>query len=83
MSERRIGQNESSKISCPDRGQEHVQLIAIDYHTATGTAGAECKETEGQRWLVGWSPGRTPAALWKMPEMKTQVKAREGQEKAM
>ena len=24
-------------------GQECVQLIAIDYHTAAGTAGAECK----------------------------------------
>ena len=28
-------------------GWECDQLIAIDYHTATGTAGAECKETEG------------------------------------
>ena len=24
-------------------GRECVQLIAIDYHTAAGTAGAECK----------------------------------------
>ena len=24
-------------------GQKHVQLIAIDYHTVAGTAGAECK----------------------------------------
>ena len=24
-------------------GQEHVRLIAIDYHTVAGTAGAECK----------------------------------------
>ena len=24
-------------------GQEHVRLIAIDYHTVTGTARAECK----------------------------------------
>ena len=24
-------------------GLEHVQLIAIDYHTVAGTAGAECK----------------------------------------
>ena len=27
-------------------GQEHVWLIAIDYHTVAGTAGAEC---EGDR----------------------------------
>ena len=24
-------------------GRERVQLIAIDYHTVTGTAGAECR----------------------------------------
>ena len=24
-------------------GQKHVWLIAIDYHTVAGTAGAECK----------------------------------------
>ena len=24
-------------------GWEHIWLIAIDYHTVTGTAGAECK----------------------------------------
>ena len=24
-------------------GQERIQLIAIDYHTVTGTAGMECK----------------------------------------
>ena len=24
-------------------GREHVRLIAIDYHTVTGTAGVECK----------------------------------------
>ena len=28
-------------------GWEHVQLIAIDYHTAAGTARVECKETKG------------------------------------
>ena len=44
-------------------GWEHVWLIAIDYHTAAGTAGAECKETEGQRWPDGRSPFRTPVAL--------------------
>ena len=24
-------------------GQEHIRLIAIDYHTVAGTAGAECR----------------------------------------
>ena len=35
------------------RGREHVQLIAIDYHTVAGTAGAECKgdqRSKKARW---------------------------------
>ena len=52
-------------------GQKHIWLIAIDYHTATGTARAEYKETEGQRWPDTQSLEQTPAALRKSQETKT------------
>ena len=35
-------------------GQEHVWLIAIDYHTVAGTTGVECKgdqRSKMARWL--------------------------------
>ena len=35
-------------------GWEHIRLIAIDYHTVAGAAGAECKgdrRSKRARWL--------------------------------
>ena len=45
------------------KGQKHIQLIAIDYHSATGTAGTRCQKHKGQSQPACWSPFWTPVAL--------------------
>ena len=44
-------------------GWKHVRLIAIDYRTVVGTAGAECKGDRRSKGPDSQSPERTPTAL--------------------
>ena len=44
-------------------GRKHIRLIAIDYRTVAGTAGAECKGDRRSKGPDGRSPFRTPTAL--------------------
>ena len=44
-------------------GRKRVRLIAIDYRTVAGTAGAECKGDRRSKGPDGWSLERTPMAL--------------------
>ena len=53
------GRDQERKI----KGWKRIQLIAIDYRSATGTAGTRCQKNRGQSQPAGWSPERTPAAL--------------------
>ena len=52
-------------------GWECIWLIAIDYHTVTGTAEQNARETEDQRGPDGRSPEWTPMALWKYKSKET------------
>ena len=52
-------------------GQKCIQLIAIDYHTATGTARMEYRKTEGQRWPHDQSLEWTPVALQETQKQET------------
>ena len=45
------------------KGQKHIWLIAIDYCSATGTAGTRCWKNEGQSQPASWSLEQTPVAL--------------------
>ena len=53
------------------RGWEPVQLIAIDYCAATGTAGMGSRETKDQRWPDSQSLFQTLVALWETQERGT------------
>ena len=46
-------------------GRKRVRPIAIDYCTVAGTARAECKGDRRSKGPDGWSPERTPTALWR------------------
>ena len=45
------------------KGQKRIRLIAIDYCSATGTAGTRCRKNRGQSQPAGWSPEWTLVAL--------------------
>ena len=64
-------------------GREHVWLIAIDYHAATGTAGMDTEETKDQRGLDGQSPEWTLAALQETQESRRLRDRARGWIKAM
>ena len=46
-------------------GRKCVRLIAIDYCTVAGTAGAECKGDRRLKGPDGWSLEWTLTALWR------------------
>ena len=56
-------------------GQEHVQLIAIDYHTVTGTAGAECKGDRRSKMARWPESGMDSDSLMETQEQEGQTKA--------
>ena len=59
-------------------GRKRIQLIAIDYRTVAGTAGAECKGDQRSKGPDSRSPERTPTALQRHKGKETEMR-REGQ----
>ena len=63
-------------------GQEHVQLIAIDYHTVAGTAGAECKGDQRLKMARQPKSGMDSDSLMETQEQGGLGVEQEGQMKA-
>ena len=63
-------------------GQERIRLIAIDYHTAAGTAGAECKGDRRSK-IARWpESGMDSSGLTETQERGDLEVEQEGQIKA-
>ena len=63
-------------------GQEHIRLIAIDYHTATGTAGAEYKGDQRSKMARQPESGMDSGGLMETQEQGDLEVEQEGQIKA-
>ena len=63
-------------------GWEHVQLIAIDYHTVAGTAGAECKGDQRLKMARWPESGTDSNSLTETQERGDLEVEQEGQMKA-
>ena len=64
-------------------GQECVQLIAIDYHAATGTAGTECKGDQRSKMARWPESGIDSSGHMGDIGERDLDQVRDGQEKAM
>ena len=64
-------------------GWEHVWLIAIDYHAATGTAGMECKGDQRSKMARQLESGMDSGSLTRDTRVRGLDQVRDGQEKAM
>ena len=63
------------------KGQKHIWLIAIDYHSATGTAGTECKGDQRSK-RARWSESGTDSdGLTETQEQGDLAVEQEGQNK--
>ena len=63
-------------------GQERVQLIAIDYHTVAGTAGAECKGDQRSKMARQLESGTDSNGLTETQEQGDLEVEQKGQMKA-